>query len=130
MRTVVAGVLARGDRVLVGQRASPAWAAGQWEFPGGKLEPGETAAEALVREWQEELGVSVAAGAEVYRSEIETALGPFVLLALRVELLSGEPQPREHRALAWVRPAELERLALLTSNRPIAAALLQTLGAG
>ncbi|GAA5513486.1 putative 8-oxo-dGTP diphosphatase 2 [Deinococcus carri] len=123
MRTVVAGILEREGRVLVGQRARPAWAAGQWEFPGGKVEGGETLAEALAREWREELGAEVEVWGEVYRRELDTPAGAFTLVALRVHLLAGEPRPLEHRALAWVAPADLTRLPLLASNVPIAAAL-------
>ncbi|ULH14922.1 NUDIX domain-containing protein [Deinococcus sp. KNUC1210] len=125
MRMVVAGVLERGGKVLVGQRSHPVWAAGQWEFPGGKVEEGERQEDALAREWLEELGVRVQVGPEVYRQQVQTPLGLVVLLALRVDLLAGEaePQPLEHRSLAWVLPQELERLPLLQSNRPIAAAL-------
>ncbi|GGR04635.1 DNA mismatch repair protein MutT [Deinococcus ruber] len=122
---VVAGVLERGGKVLVGQRSHPAWTAGQWEFPGGKVEAGERQEDALAREWLEELGVRVRVGAEVYRQQVETPLGLVVLLALRVALLADEPEPQalEHRSLAWVVPQELAHLPLLQSNRPIAAAL-------
>lgn len=123
MRTVVAGILEREGRVLVGQRAHPAWAAGQWEFPGGKVEGDETLAGALAREWREELGAEVEVGAEVYRRELSTPAGAFTLVALRVRLLSDELRPLEHRALAWVAPADLTRLWLLASNVAIAEAL-------
>ncbi|WP_102128466.1 (deoxy)nucleoside triphosphate pyrophosphohydrolase [Deinococcus planocerae] len=128
MRTVVAGILEREGpggvrQVLVGARSSPAWAAGQWEFPGGKVEGGETPQEALAREWREELGAEVEAGEEVYRSHLDTPVGAFTLVALRVRLLSDEPRPLEHRALAWVAPTDLTRLRLLASNVPIARAL-------
>jgi mutator protein MutT len=128
MRIVVAGILERegpggARQVLVGARSSPAWAAGQWEFPGGKVEGGETLAQALVREWREELGAEVDVLGEVYRNELNTPVGNFLLVALRVRLLSDEPRPLEHSALAWVAPADLTRLRLLPSNVPIAEAL-------
>ncbi|MBB5235756.1 (deoxy)nucleoside triphosphate pyrophosphohydrolase [Deinococcus budaensis] len=123
MRTVVAGILERDGKVLVGARSSPAWAAGQWEFPGGKVEAEETPAEALIREWHEELGVRVEAREEVYRSQLDTPVGSFTLVALRLTLLGGEPCALEHRALAWVAPADLTRLRLLASHVPIAGAL-------
>lgn len=124
MRTVVAGILERDGKVLVGARSAPAWAAGFWEFPGGKVEGEETLAEALTREWREELGAEVEVLEEVYRSALETPVGPFTLVALRLRLLSDEPRPLEHRALAWVAPADLTQLRLLPSNVPIAAALV------
>lgn len=123
MRTVVAGILERDGKVLVGARSAPAWAAGQWEFPGGKVEGDETPAEALAREWREELGAEVEVLGEVYRSQLDTPVGPFTLIALRVRLREGEPRPLEHRALAWVAPPDLTRLPLLASNVPIAGAL-------
>lgn len=134
MRIVVAGILEREGpggvrQVLVGARSSPAWAAGQWEFPGGKVEGKETLAQALVREWREELGAEVEVLGEVYRNELNTPVGAFTLVALRVRLLSDEPRPLEHRALAWVAPADLTRLRLLPSNVPIAEAV-KTAGNG
>lgn len=123
MRIVVAGILEREGKVLVGARSAPAWAAGHWEFPGGKVEGHETPAEALAREWHEELGVRVEAQEEVYRSQLDMPVGAFLLVALRLRLLEGEPRPLEQRALAWVAPADLTRLRLLAGNVPIARAL-------
>ncbi|MDL2343060.1 NUDIX domain-containing protein [Deinococcus sp. MIMF12] len=129
MRTVVAGILERDGKVLVGARSAPAWAAGFWacsygHWPGGRVEGEEALEGALVREWREELGAEVEAGEEVYRSRLDTPIGPFALVALRLRLLSDEPRPLEHRALAWVAPADLTRR--LPSNAPIAAALVAT----
>ncbi|MEF2276837.1 NUDIX domain-containing protein [Deinococcus sp. YIM 134068] len=131
MRTVVVGILEReglegGRQVLVSARSSPAWAAGQWEFPGGRVKDGETEAAALVREWREGLGAEVEAGEEVYRTSLETPVGPFTLVALRLRLLADLPRPPEHRAVAWVAPADLSRLRLLPGNVPIARVLLET----
>lgn len=123
MRTVVAGVLERDGRVLVTARSAPAWAAGRWEFPGGRAEDGERPAAALTRLWRQELGVEVEAGAEVYRSELDTPAGRFALVALRLRLQSADPRPLEHRALAWVAPADLPRLKLLPGHVPIARSL-------
>ncbi|MEW6422340.1 MAG: NUDIX domain-containing protein, partial [Deinococcota bacterium] len=123
MRTVVAGIREREGRVLIGERARPAWAAGQWEFLGSEVEPDETVAAALTRKCCEELGTEGKVQGEVYRHELSTALGVFTLVALRVRVRSDQPRPLEHRALAWVTPADLPHLRLLASNVPIAEAL-------
>ncbi|MFM7212080.1 MAG: NUDIX domain-containing protein, partial [Actinomycetota bacterium] len=59
MTVVVAAAILRDGRYLAARRTRPAWAAGRWEFPGGKVEPGETEQQALVREIREELGVEI-----------------------------------------------------------------------
>ncbi|MCP2177307.1 (deoxy)nucleoside triphosphate pyrophosphohydrolase [Williamsia maris] len=107
-RIVVAGAVIDAGRLLLAQRARPEHLAGLWELPGGKVEPGETTAEALRRELDEELGVEVTVG-EAIGAPVEVAAG-VDLVALRAELVTGTPQPREHLAIAWVDADELAAL--------------------
>jgi 8-oxo-dGTP diphosphatase len=104
--TIVAAALIRDGRVLIGCRNHPAELAGQWEFPGGKVERGETPQSALVREIAEELGARIEVGAELARHELPDG-AQLVLLAARLAAGSPEPRPLEHRQLCWAGAAEL-----------------------
>ncbi len=118
---VAAAALVDGDgRVLVQQRADGRLA-GLWEFPGGKLEAGETPAQALVRELDEELGIDVEAAClapAVFASE---PLGTrHLLLLLHVcRKWRGQPRPLAAAALRWARPVELHALAMTAPDRPL-----------
>jgi len=111
----VAGAVIREGRVLLAQRTRPADLAGLWELPGGKVEPGESAEAALVRELREELGVEVG-GAERIGPAVPLA-GGLELCAYRVELVSGVPEPLDHAALRWVTADELDEMDLVPADR-------------
>jgi len=104
--TIVAAALIRDGRVLIGCRNHPAELAGRWEFPGGKLERGETPAAGLIREIAEELGARIEVGEELGRHQLADG-AQLVLLAARLAAGSPEPQPLEHRQLRWASEAEL-----------------------
>ena len=112
---VGAAILDRG-RVLAARRTTPAAAAGRWEFPGGKVEAGESPDDALVREIAEELGcvvevVSWLAG--------EVPIGDSHRLAVAaVRVVSGEPVPHEHDAVRWLGADELDDVDWLEPDRP------------
>ncbi|MCF2532969.1 (deoxy)nucleoside triphosphate pyrophosphohydrolase [Yinghuangia soli] len=113
---VVGAAILHAGRVLAARRSAPAHLAGGWEFPGGKLEPGETEAAALVRECQEELGVTVRAVARL--PGVWPLNQGYVLHLWRAELLAGEPQPLEdHSELRWLAPHELDDVAWLPQDR-------------
>lgn len=113
-RIVVAAAIIDGGRVLAARRALPAAVAGQWEFPGGKVEPGESDADALVREIREELGVEIAVGAPLGESVIEPGL---TLRLLRAELLTGELEARfDHDDVRWFHDEELDSVPWLDSD--------------
>jgi 8-oxo-dGTP diphosphatase len=108
---VVAAVVADGGRYLACRRRPERSAGGKWEFPGGKVEPGETAAAALVREIREELGVEVAPGAELCSADTEVGDRTIRLICLRATLTGPPPvASTDHDLLAWVAPADLSAL--------------------
>ncbi|GEE03749.1 DNA mismatch repair protein MutT [Gordonia spumicola] len=95
-------------RLLLAQRAYPPELAGLWELPGGKVETGETLADALVRELCEELDVEVSAG-----DRLDVVVRPkpgLELVAVRARIVSGMPRAVEHRAIRWVAADELVEL--------------------
>ncbi|HEX4812711.1 MAG TPA: (deoxy)nucleoside triphosphate pyrophosphohydrolase [Nonomuraea sp.] len=114
---VAAVIVAPGGRVLAAQRADPAALAGGWEFPGGKVDPGEGEVEALVRECREELGVEIAVGERV-GGDWPLSEG-YVLRVWLATLASGTPEPREHLALRWLGPGEYYDVGWLGADLPI-----------
>jgi mutator protein MutT len=105
---VVAGVLCREGKLLIGQRRSNDRHALKWEFPGGKVKPGETPKEALVRELEEELGVECVVGGELARYEHTTkGRGPLLLLFMQVERCQGEPRAEAFEQILWEAPEAL-----------------------
>lgn len=124
MIEVAAGVLTdeRG-RVLLMQRLPGKHLAGLWEFPGGKIEPGETVAGALVRELDEELGVEVLGSTPVISIPWDYAEKSVRLHALRVTTWSGTPRAREGHPLRWVDLREVDAAEMPAADAPILAAL-------
>jgi len=121
---VVAAALVDSDgRVLIAQRPEGKQLAGQWEFPGGKVEDGETPEDALIRELREELGI------EVKRA----CLAPFVFASHTYETFhllmplflirrwEGEPESLEHKALKWVRPNDMRDYLMPPADLPLVA---------
>ena len=123
---VVACALIDGDkRVLLAQRPPGKAMAGLWEFPGGKVEPGERPEVTLIRELKEELGISVT----------QACLAPFVFASHGYESFhllmplylcrrwEGMVQPLEHAALRWVTPAQMAELPMPPADTPLVAYL-------
>jgi 8-oxo-dGTP diphosphatase len=122
-RIIVGAAIVENGRVLACARADPPEVAGRWEFPGGKVEPGETEIEALVRECVEELGVRVEVGARV-GEDVPLAHGRAILKVYLAKLVdSAEPQRLEHAELRWLEPTELYSVDWLPADAPIVAAL-------
>jgi 8-oxo-dGTP diphosphatase len=120
---VVGAAVVRGDEVLVAQRGSGPLA-GLWEFPGGKVEPGEDHEAALVRECAEELGITVAPESFLGEVPLDGAVaggapGTSTLRVWSARLAAGEPVAHEHRELRWVRAADLEALDWIAADRPL-----------
>ncbi len=119
MRSLVVGaaIIASG-RLLAAQRAAPPELAGGWEFPGGKVEPGETDEQALARECREELGVDVVVGQRI--GEEWPLHNGYVMHVWTATITSGEPAAIEHSDLRWLSEAGAVRRAL-AAGRPAGA---------
>jgi 8-oxo-dGTP diphosphatase len=122
---VAAVIVGPGDRVLAAQRAEPPALAGGWEFPGGKVDPGESEHDALVRECQEELGVRIVVGERV-GGDWPLADG-YVLRVWLATLESGTPEPKEHMALRWLGPGDYYDVAWLGADLPVMEAVERVL---
>jgi 8-oxo-dGTP diphosphatase len=125
VQQVVGAAIVRDGRVLAARRTAPAAAAGRWEFPGGKVEDGESPDAALIREIAEELGVVIVvrrwlAGA----ASIGTTHELTVALA---EIVDGEPTPVEHDRVRWLAAADLDDVDWLEADRPFLAELRSSL---
>ena len=108
MVKVVAALIKKGDRFLICQRQKNKVRGLLWEFVGGKVEKGESKAQALVRECKEELGVTVKVGdvfAEVYHEYPDLTVE---LTLFNATITGGEPQKLEHNEIKWITPAEID----------------------
>ena len=127
---VVACALIDADgRVLLAQRPEGKSLAGLWEFPGGKVEPGETPENSLIRELEEELGIITKVACLAPLSFASHAYDDFHLLMplFICRRFEGIPGPREGQQLKWVRPQDLRKYAMPPADEPLVAALLDVL---
>lgn len=126
MQTVTAAILIREDKVFIGQRKAGKRMAHLWEFPGGKLEHGETPEDCLSREMKEEFGVQVAVreffGESVYHYEY----GSIRLLAFLVDWTGGEMSLLDHQDCRWVSFGDLERYDFVPADIPFVQRLRKT----
>ena len=122
MTTVVAGILRRGDEILACRRRSDQDHAGNWEFPGGKVEAGESPEEALARELREELGIEAGIGPEIERYEFRyPGKKPILLIFLAVERWEGEIDGAFFAETCWRSPENLASLDFLEGDEPFLA---------
>jgi len=127
---VVACALVDADRrVLIAQRREEASMGGLWEFPGGKIEDGETPEDALIRELTEELGISTKTACLAPLAFASHSYDNFhLLMPLYVcRKWQGLPQPLEHQALKWVRPQNLRDYPMPPADIPLIAYLCDLL---
>jgi 8-oxo-dGTP diphosphatase len=123
LRIIVGAAIIADGRVLACARSDPPEVAGKWEFPGGKVEAGETEVEALIRECDEELGVRVEVGSRVGR-DVRLGHGRAMLRVYLARLVDGDqPQALEHSELRWLAGDELNSVPWLPADAPIVAAL-------
>lgn len=128
MAVVVGVAILHAGRVLAARRSYPADTAGRWEFPGGKVDDGETPDQAIVREVFEELGCAVAVTGWL-EQEVPIRDG-LVLRVATASLVDGEPIPRhgEHDAVRWLRADEIDAVDWLPADRPFTGPLEKGLG--
>jgi 8-oxo-dGTP diphosphatase len=123
MTEVVAALIRDVDRVLICRRPANKARALLWEFPGGKVEPGETPQDALIRECREELGVTLEVKGLYMRVTHEYPDLSVGLSLYEARVARGEPQALEHAQVRWERPGELTRYAFCPADEEIVARL-------
>lgn len=121
MIPVVGAALLRDGRVLAARRTSPPATAGRWEFPGGKVDPGESPEQALVREIAEELGCTIEVTG--WLAGTEPIGGAYELTVATARIVDGEPAPHEHDLVRWLARDELDDVDWLEGDRPFLAEL-------
>jgi 8-oxo-dGTP diphosphatase len=126
-RVVTAAIIRKGNCVLLARRRPGEKLAGFWEFPGGKVESGETPEGSLARELFEELGIAARIGKRVAESSHQYEHGSFRVIAYLIDYVEGEPSPNVHDRLDWVKIDDLARYQLLPADFPIVLSL-QKLG--
>lgn len=121
--TVVAAIIRREGRILITRRLDNVHLPGLWEFPGGKVEHGETFQEALTREIREELALEISVREEVFTIEHHYPKKSIQLHFFNCSLVSGEPQMIEVADLRWVSTSELEQCQFPEADRELVALL-------
>ncbi len=119
MKEVAVGIIFRNGAILTGQRKRTSRYPLKWEFPGGKLEPGETPSAALVRELDEELGIHASPGPEFFRQEWDYGDRSWRVYYFPVHTFTGEPENRTFEQIRWVPPEDLLEMDILDGNREV-----------
>lgn len=128
--SVVGAAIVHEGRCLVAQRGPQMALPGQWEFPGGKVELGETPQEALVREIQEEIGLSIEVGPWIGRGDSVAGARTIELDAFLATCDSPDPKPVEHAQVRWIEAGEIDRLEWAEADRPMLPILRRVLTRG
>ena len=120
MQLVTAALLLHEGKVLLAQRAANDRLALRWEFPGGKVEDGESPEDCLSRELQEEFGITTIVGEHFATSDFDYGAGTLRLLAYWVTWINGSLHPVVHTQTRWVPPQDTVLFDLLPADIPIA----------
>ena len=119
MTEVVAALIRDTDRVLIFQRPAHKARGMLWEFVGGKVEPGESREEALIRECREELAITISVG-DIFTEVTHTYPDLTIhLTVFNAEITAGVPRKLEHNDLRWITADELDRYAFCPADQPI-----------
>ena len=122
---VAAAVIRNGERVFATQRGYGPWK-DWWEFPGGKIEAGETPEQAIVREIREELDTAVSADGLITHVDYEYPEFYLSMDCIDCRILSGTPVLKEHESARWLSPEELESVKWLPADRAVIDLLRKT----
>lgn len=124
---VVAAIIEKNGKILLAQRDADSDQAGLWEFPGGKVEAGESQPQALARELDEELGIVASVGNYVASNTWQQTERVIRLHAWRVEAFSGELQNRCHADFVWITPEQAFDYPLAPADVPLLTAYIASL---
>jgi mutator protein MutT len=119
MQKVAAAIIEKNGKYLIAQRSKKDSLIGKWEFPGGKVEPGETLEEALKRELLEELSLEIIVGEPVCTIDFFHNEKPMQMIAFKIKSFLGNPKLNEHQAIQWVNPSEFANYAFPEPDLPI-----------
>lgn len=125
MKQVVAALIWDKDRFMICKRPANKDRGSLWEFVGGKIEPGESKAQALVRECREELAITVSPGEEFMRLTHKYPDMEIELTLMNAEIVEGVPRLLEHEDLRWITPAEIPNYAFCPADEVILERLRQ-----
>ncbi len=128
MNQSIAGIARKNDLFLIAKRKEGGSLSLKWEFPGGKLEPGETHQEAMVREWDEEFEIDVKTGEFLCRGKFVHKGKKFELSAYEVLLLSEDFVLNEHSEIKWLTLNEILKVDLADSDKIILNKLIEISG--
>lgn len=124
-KIIAAAIIKKDEKIFIARRTKKDGCEGLWEFPGGKLEAGETLQECLAREMNEEFGISVTVGDYACSSNFSLRGQPAEMCMFWVHEFTGEIELREHSAGAWVTAAELSNYQFPDPDLPVVAFLQQ-----
>lgn len=124
---VVTAIIRKNGLVLLGQRPEGNSLAGQWEFPGGKIELGEIPEQALKRELSEELGITAEIGSLRFAHTHNYGERGIIMLFYDVLFWKGEPKTVHHNGLQWVKPSDISSLEIPEANRKVLPKILEIL---
>lgn len=119
MKQVTAAILFHENKLLISRRHKGDILAGKWEFPGGKVELGETSEDCLIREMKEEFNIQISVNKFFTSSTYKYTHGEFELLAYFVTWVAGELSPTVHDKIAWVDIQDLDKYDFLPADIPI-----------
>jgi 8-oxo-dGTP diphosphatase len=122
-KVVTAAIIRKNGFVLLARRRLGEKLAGFWEFPGGKVENGETPEECLAREQLEELSIGARIGEKCAESSYQYEHGSFRVIAFLVDWVAGELRPKVHDRLEWVKIDDMSGFQLLPADIPILASV-------